>query len=57
VPVKTIRKLLAEKLAIVSITLPGMPPGSLGMTGDKSGSLIIYAVSKDGAPPRIFDVD
>ena len=57
VPVKTIRKLLAEKLAIVGITLPGMPPGSPGMTGDKTGSLIIYAVSKDGAPPRVFDVD
>ena len=57
VPVKTIRKLLGEKLAIVGITLPGMPPGSPGMTGDKTGSLIIYAVSKDGAPPRIFDVD
>lgn len=57
VPVKTIRKLLDEKPAIVGITLPGMPPGAPGMTGDKTGSLIVYAVSKNGAPPRVFDVD
>ena len=57
VPVKTIRKLLDEKPAIVGITLPGMPPGSPGMTGDKTGSLIIYAVSRDGTAPRVFDVD
>ena len=57
VPVKTIRKLLDEKPAIAGITLPGMPPGSPGMPGDKTGSLIVYAVSKDGAPPRVFDVD
>jgi hypothetical protein len=57
VPVKTIRKLLDEKPAIVGITLPGMPPGSPGMSGEKNGSLIVYAVSKDDTPPRIFDVD
>lgn len=57
VPVKTIRKLLDEKPAIVGITLPGMPPGSPGMTGEKTGSLIVYAVSKDGTPPHVFDVD
>jgi hypothetical protein len=57
VPVKTIRKLLDEKPAIAGITLPGMPPGSPGMPGDKTGSLIVYAVSKDGSPPRVFDVD
>jgi hypothetical protein len=57
VPVKTIRKLLAEKPAIVGITLPGMPSGSPGMTGDKTGSLIIYAVTKDGSRPSVFDVD
>jgi hypothetical protein len=57
VPVKTIRKLLDEKPAIAGITLPGMPSGSPGMTGDKAGSLIVYAVSKNGAAPRVFDVD
>lgn len=56
VPVQTIRKLLEEKLAIAGITLPGMPPGSPGMAGEKTGSLIVYAVSRDGSPPRVFDV-
>jgi hypothetical protein len=57
VPVKTIRKLLDEKPTIVGITLPGMPPGSPGMNGDKTGPLTVYAVSGDGSPPRVFDVD
>jgi hypothetical protein len=57
VPVQTIRKMLDEKPAIVGITLPGMPPGSPGMSGEKTGSLIVYAVSRDGATASIFDVD
>jgi hypothetical protein len=57
VPVKTIRKLLDETPAIVGITLPGMPPGSPGMDGEKTESLIVYAVSRDGAVASIFDVD
>lgn len=57
VPVKTIRKLLDEKPAIVGITLPGMPMGSPGMGGDRSGPLTVYAISRDGTPPRVFDVD
>jgi hypothetical protein len=57
VPVKAIRKLLDEKPTIAGITLPGMPPGSPGMDGEKIGPLTIYAVSRDGTPPRIFDVD
>lgn len=57
VPVKTIRKLLDEKPAIAGIALPGMPAGSPGMDGEKAGPLTVYAVSKDGAPARVFDVD
>ncbi len=57
VPVATIRKLLAEKPAIVGITLPGMPPGSPGMVGAKTGPLTVYAISRDGTPPRVFAVD
>jgi len=56
VPVNTIRKLLDEKPAIIGITLPGMPSGSPGMYGEKTGPLTVYAISRDGAPPRIFDV-
>lgn len=57
VPVNTIRKLLDEKPTIVGITLPGMPPGSPGMYGAKTGPLTVYAISRDGTPPRVFAVD
>jgi hypothetical protein len=57
VPVNTIRKLLAENPAIAGVTLPGMPPGSPGMFGEKTGPLTVYAISMDGTPPRIFDKD
>jgi hypothetical protein len=54
VPVDVIRKLLAEKPAIAGITLPGMPSGSPGMTGPKTETWTIYAVTKDGKPPKVF---
>jgi hypothetical protein len=54
VPVSVIRKLLSERPAIAGITLPGMPEGSPGMTGRKSGPFTIYAVTKDGAPPKVY---
>ncbi len=56
VPLPTVQKLLREKPAIAGITLPGMPSGSPGMNGPKEGSWTIYAVTKDGAPPSVFDV-
>jgi hypothetical protein len=46
VPVEAINKLLEEKPDIRGISLPGMPSGSPGMPGQKSGSFIIYAISK-----------
>ena len=54
VPVRTVRKLLSERPAIAGITLPGMPLGSPGMTGHKDGPFTIYAVTKDGTPPRVY---
>ena len=54
VPVNAIRKLLSERPAIAGITLPGMPLGSPGMTGVKRGPFTIYAVTKDGAPPKVY---
>jgi hypothetical protein len=54
VPVKAVRKLLSERPAIAGITLPGMPEGSPGMTGRKSGPFTIYAVTKDGAAPAVY---
>jgi len=52
--VSTIRKLLSERPAIAGITLPGMPEGSPGMTGSKRETFTIYAVTKDGAPPKVY---
>ena len=54
VPVEVIRKLLAERPAIAGVTLPGMPSGSPGMTGAKTETWTIYAVTKDGKPPTVF---
>ena len=54
VPVNVVRKLLSERPAIAGITLPGMPEGSPGMPGHKQGPFTIYAVTKDGAPPKVY---
>lgn len=57
VPARTIHELLDEKPSIIGITLPGMPPGSPGMSGEKNGPLTVYAISRDDTPPHIFAVD
>jgi len=44
VPVEAIEKLLEERPMLGGIALPGMPPGSPGMGGAKTGPLQIYAV-------------
>jgi hypothetical protein len=54
VPISVVRRLLSDRPAIAGITLPGMPAGSPGMTGVKDGPFTIYAVTKDGAPPRVY---
>ena len=54
VPVNVIRKLLTERPAIAGITLPGMPTGSPGMTGSKTGPFTIYAVVKNGGSPTVY---
>ena len=48
VPAATLKRLLSDKPAIKGISLPGMPPGSPGMMGEKAGPLTIYEIS-DGA--------
>lgn|SRR5262245_40180741 len=57
VPVNVIRKLLAERPQIAGITLPGMPEGSPGMTGQKREPFTIYAVYKNGAEPTVYATD
>jgi hypothetical protein len=54
VPAGVIKKMLSERPAIAGITLPGMPMGSPGMSGQKTEPFVIYAVTKDGAKPTIY---
>ncbi len=49
VPLEAINKLMTEKPDIMGIALPGMPAGSPGMPGSKSGDWIIYGVNHDGS--------
>lgn len=49
VPVSAMDMLLSARLAIVGISLPGMPMGSPGMGGDKEAPFTIYEIS-NGAP-------
>lgn len=53
VPVKTLDKLLTERPAISGISLPGMPDGSPGMSGQKTEPFTIYEIGND-AEPRIY---
>ena len=54
VPVNAVRKLLSERPEIAGIALPGMPLGSPGMGGEKTGPFEIYAVAKDGKAPTLY---
>lgn len=52
-PVEIIKKLLEEKPEIDGIALPGMPPGSPGMSGFKTGKWTIYGLL-DGRPSEFM---
>lgn len=47
VPVEAVRKLLEDQPDIDGISLPGMPQGSPGMSGQKSEPWVIYSISGD----------
>ena len=49
-----IKKLLAEHPDIVGISIPGMPPGTPGMTGYKTKPLPVYEIENDAAPAKVF---
>jgi len=49
-----IKKLLAEHPAIVGISIPGMPPGTPGMTGHKTKPLPVYEIGNDAASKKVF---
>jgi hypothetical protein len=48
VPAFVIDRLLKDRPAIRGISLPGMPDGSPGMTGEKKEPFVIYELSKEG---------
>jgi hypothetical protein len=49
VPVEAIARLWAERPSALGIALPGMPPGSPGMGGARTGPLTLYLIAPDGA--------
>jgi hypothetical protein len=54
VPIDVIDRLLSEKPRITGITLPGMPTGTPGMAGEKSGPLQVYEIGK--GPRKVYAV-
>jgi hypothetical protein len=52
VPVKSLNRLLTKRPDIDGISLPGMPLGSPGMNGDKSGPFLIQQFS--GGETKLF---
>ena len=57
VPIDIVRRLLSERPAIAGITLPGMPMGSPGMSGEKTAPFTVYTVTKDGRAPTVYAVE
>jgi hypothetical protein len=55
VPINTLVRLLTEKPSIKGISLPGMPAGSPGMVGEKTGPFTIYEIG-DG-PTKVYGVE
>ena len=53
VPAAAIDKLLAERPAIKGISVPGMPLGSPGMSGEKTGPLVVLTI-EDGKSQVFF---
>jgi hypothetical protein len=53
-----IDRLLRERPKIRGISLPGMPPGSPGMTGTKTEPFTIYEIGERASgEPRVYGVD
>lgn len=59
VPVAMIDRLLKERPDIKGISLPGMPMGSPGMSGKKTGPFTVLEITADksDAAPRVFGVE
>src|SRR5712691_2470907 len=57
VSASSIKKLLAERPDIIGISIPGMPSGTPGMSGQKDGPLTVYEISNDSGPAKVFAVE
>jgi hypothetical protein len=55
VPISAVLRLLSERPSIKGISLPGMPAGSPGMTGEKAAPFTIYEI-RDGEP-KVYAVE
>jgi hypothetical protein len=55
VPVNTLLRLLTERPDIKGISLPGMPMGSPGMTGEKTAPFTIYEFG--AGPAKVYAVE
>lgn len=57
VPVNTLNKLLTDHPDVIGISIPGMPLGTPGMTGQKTGPLKIYEIDNGTTPTKVFGVE
>ncbi len=55
VPINAVNRLLTERPKIIGISLPGMPQGSPGMSGDKQAPFTIYEIGSE--KPKVFSVE
>ena len=55
VPIDAVIRLLTEKPAIKGISLPGMPAGSPGMSGEKTEPFTIYEIGE--GRPKVYAVE
>lgn len=53
IPANQIKKVLAEKMPINGLSVPGMPVGAPGMPGNKKAPIHVYYLTPDSAP-KIF---
>lgn len=55
VPAESIDRLLKERPLVKGLAMPGMPPGTPGMGGDKMGPIKVYYLA-DTAKPTVYEV-
>jgi hypothetical protein len=55
VPIGAVLRMLTERPAIKGISLPGMPAGSPGMSGEKTGPFTIFEFG--GGAPKVYAVE